>query len=123
MQAVMNGPIVRPRFQVEKLVGKLTRTIFRYKKKKIGDKYTNERVEERKEVPAGFLVYTAKGDVFRVPSKAELKRLGFDQPAALIDMDSGDTVQNMQPNLKQLAMRHVSPHADIGLGSTTQGDE
>ena len=47
------------------------------------------------------MVYFPNGASIRVRTEAELKRLGFDKGADLVDMDSGDIVGNAgQTSLK-----------------------
>ena len=76
---------IKPRYEVHKLPGTATRT------------YCNPRKEggfdyEDKEVDAGFMVYFPNGASIRCWDGDHLKQLGFNEPASLVDMDSGDEV-------------------------------
>ena len=58
--------------------------------------------ETQVEVPYGYNVYFPAGHRIRVRTDAELKRLGFDKPAELIDEETGDVVgRTAQSTLKR----------------------
>jgi|TARA_Y100000310_G_scaffold263231_1_gene273293 hypothetical protein len=79
---------IKPRYEVHELEGTRMKTIASVRKEG-GFDY------EEVEVPAGYMVYFPSGSSIRL-SEAELKEQGFDKPAALIDMDSGDEVGMVQ---------------------------
>ncbi len=41
-------------------------------------------------------IFFPNGSSLRITDKKELERLGFDRPAALVNMETGDVVGNMQ---------------------------
>lgn len=85
---------IKPRFEVERLEGKRTET----RHSRDNDKGVN--VSEEVEVDAGFMVYFPNGNSIRVADEEELRRLGFDQGAEFIDMNSGEPLQ-MQTSLRK----------------------
>jgi len=78
-------PQIKPQYIVQKLDGKRKRTIASPTEK--GGFDYNE-IEE----PAGYMVFFPSGSSIRVRTDDELKRLGFDSPANLVDMESGHVV-------------------------------
>lgn len=79
-----NGPRIVPAFTVQKLEGKVSRTMIKFDSK-------GQKKEEVVEVDAGYLVkFPAKGHSIRVRNAAELKRLGFDRTIPLVDDNSED---------------------------------
>ena len=48
------------------------------------------------EEPAGYMVFFPSGSSIRFRTDDELKRLGFDSPANLVDMESGEIVGSMK---------------------------
>ena len=91
---------IRPRYEVHKLEGKVEHEIFKMRvddEGKPSGGFESEVVDE----DAGWMVYFPSGSSIRVRNEEELKRLGFDKSADLVDMDSGDVVGNTgQTSLK-----------------------
>lgn len=85
----------KPRFQVRKLKGKRERTVMiPNMTENIDGKpisaggFTEKKIEE----PAGWMVFFPSGSSIYVHTEAEMKRLGFDQPAEIVDTATGDVV-------------------------------
>jgi hypothetical protein len=92
---------IKPRYEVEQLQG--TRTIMKYRRNMATG--MNEQYEV--EVPAGFFVYFPAGHSIRVDGAEELHRLGYDNPADLVDMENGDVVGQAAVSLKQQVQRRA----------------
>jgi hypothetical protein len=88
--AAPEQPRIRPAFTVQKLEGKVSRTIYDT------DPKTGKRTERSVEFDAGYLVTMYKGHSIRVLDDKHLKRLGFDKTIPLINND-GDEVGSI-PN-------------------------
>lgn len=82
-------PQIKPQYIVQKLNGKRKHTIASPAKK---GGFDYKEVEE----PAGYMVFFPSGSSIRVRTDDELKRLGFDSPANLVDMESGEIVGSMK---------------------------
>lgn len=83
-------PTIMPRYAVHPIEGKIEREIITFKSEKGKDGKTRQKMHrEVVEEPGGWIVYTARGDSFRVRSLAELKRLELDEPPEIVDMESG----------------------------------
>ena len=85
---------IRPRFEVEKLAGKLDRTFARPKaddKGKLlgGFEYTTEKCD------AGWMVYFPSGSSIHVWTEEEMERQGFLNDPHLVNMETGDDVGPM----------------------------
>jgi hypothetical protein len=76
---------IKPRYEVHKLEGDVEVTVF----VKNDD---GKLVKEQRTQPAGYMVYFPNGASIRVRTEEELKRLGFDIDAPLVDMVSGEVV-------------------------------
>ena len=94
---------IKPRYEVHKLEGTATRRIatpkvqLDDKGKVVLDKDGNSKLlggftYEDTEVDAGYMVYFPNGSSIRIWDEEELKRNGFDTPASLIDMETGEGV-------------------------------
>ena len=82
---------IRPRYEVHKLDGEVDHEIFKMRvddEGKPAGGFESKMVKE----DAGWMVYFPNGASIRVRTDEELKRLGFDKGADLVDMDSGDIV-------------------------------
>lgn len=93
---------VRPRYQVERLEGTVSRVVT-----KIVDGQF-QQVEQ--DEPAGFMVYLPGGGSIRARSEAHLRELGIDPTThpGLIDMESGDEVAQPQSlDLKQRSQSRI----------------
>tara|TARA_R100000008_G_C3579695_1_gene167628 strand:+ start:249 stop:608 length:360 start_codon:yes stop_codon:yes gene_type:complete len=84
---------IRPRYEVHKLDGEVDHEVFKMRVDDDGKPAGGFESEIVKE-DAGWMVYFPSGASIRVRTKEELKRLGFDKSADLVDMDSGDIVGN-----------------------------
>jgi hypothetical protein len=82
-------PQIKPQYIVQKLDGKRKRTVASPAKK---GGFDYKEVEE----PAGYMVFFPSGSSIRIRTDDELKRLGFDSPANLVDMESGEVVGSMK---------------------------
>lgn len=82
-----------PAFTVQKLEGKVERTLIKFDAK-------GKRYEDIVKVDAGYLVsFPTKGHSIRVKDAAELKRLGFDQTIPLVDANNDeDEIEGYIPN-------------------------
>jgi hypothetical protein len=85
----------KPRFQVRKLTGKHTRTILKPLMTKDNDGkpvsaggFSEKEIEEN----AGWMISFPTGSSIYVHTKAEMKRLGFDKPADIVDTETGEVV-------------------------------
>lgn len=99
----MNAPKqnVKPRYEVHKLEGTSIRRIAKPlvkvddKGKPVLDKDGNSKLlggfEYRNEkVDAGWMVYFPSGSSSQIWTKEEMERQGFDIPATLVNMETGD---------------------------------
>ena len=82
-------PQIKPQYIVQKLDGKRKRTVAAPSKK---GGFDYKEIEE----PAGYMVFFPSGSSIRVRTDDELQRLGFDSPANLVDMESGEIVGSMK---------------------------
>lgn len=101
MSVMIASPEARrivPAFTVEKLDGKVERTIIAFDKE--GKKY-----DKTVSVDAGYMVkFPVKGHSIRVKDAAELKRLGFDKTIPLVDANSeNDDIVGTIPNSVRVA--------------------
>ena len=96
----MNQQNIKPRYEVEAVDEMVTETHF------IRKDGRNE--EKQVKVPYGYNVYFPAGHSIRVRTDEELKRLGFDRPAELIDEETGDVVgTTQQMSLKRNVQRRA----------------
>ena len=95
---MINMQNVRPKYEVETLEGTVTEDYYER------DMEKGMNVKKTREVPAGFMVYFPNGNSIRVRDEEELERLGFNDEAYFIDMESGEEVQ-MQTSLKKKVQR------------------
>jgi hypothetical protein len=82
---------IRPRYEVHKMDGKVEHEIFKMRVDDNGKPaggFESHIIKEN----AGWMVYFPSGASIRVRNEDELKRLGFDRNADLVDMDNGDIV-------------------------------
>tara|TARA_R100001594_G_scaffold22817_1_gene44311 strand:- start:6393 stop:6731 length:339 start_codon:yes stop_codon:yes gene_type:complete len=96
-------PNVKPAYIVQRIEGKVKHTTAKPKETG-GFDYTE------KQEPGGYMVYLPNGDSLRVRTDGELQRLGFDSPANLVDMDSGEVVGSMS-NMSFQHMTTLLPDA------------
>ena len=108
---------VKPRYEVEAVDEMVTETHV------IRDDGRN--IEKEVEVPYGFNVYFPAGHSIRVRTEAELKRLGFDLPADLIDEDGEVVGSTASTSLKKHVLRRAGAskrRADTTAVDANQGD-
>ena len=114
---------IRPRYEVHKLEGKVEHEIFKMRvddEGKPSGGFESEIVKE----DAGWMVYFPNGASIRVRDEPELKRLGFDKSADLVDMDSGDVVGNTgQTSLKSRSEQLTSRGRKTRPSSTQTADD
>ena len=112
----------RPQFMVEKLKGTYKRLVHSWKPKldtkgkpmqNEKGKTIMERAKEEVDTPAGFMVYTSKGDTLHVTTYEELKRLGFHTDPSVVDMETGEVIENPVMNLKSHAIRRAGVSHDF----------
>lgn len=84
---------LKRRYEVEKLEGTVEREVIKIGK---GGAFVKSMVKE----PAGFMVYFPSGASIRVKDEEELARQGFDKPATVVDMDSGENMGTAPGSLK-----------------------
>jgi hypothetical protein len=91
---------IKPRYEVETVNETVIETHF--------VREDDRNVEKKVEVPYGYNVYFPAGHSIRVRTNDELRRLGFDVPAELIDEDTGDVVGTTRSaSLKQNVQRRA----------------
>ncbi len=113
---------IRPAYEVEKLRGKRKRVYHsvRFKTVEAGfdeegnavTKKMPEAIQHEKEVDAGYIVYTAKGDAIHVWDRDDLIKYGIrpeDGQGPLVDMVSGEMVEVQKPlSLKERVMLNAA---------------
>lgn len=106
----MTQPDIKPAFQVEKLSGEIEVQTIGYDviKREGSDKVFRRRRVSMRTIPAGYMVYIPKGDSIHVTSEDEMRRLGFLEQPALVDMESGDAVLPPSMDLKKNVDARVS---------------
>lgn len=112
----MDNRDIRPKFEVEKLEGKWTRTVLRMPTKEEADEGITGFISEEQEVDAGYMVYLPSGSSIHVKDEATLARLGFDQDVALIDMETGDEVGStgsLKRRSEQKTNRSRTTHSSV----------
>lgn len=76
---------LRRQFETEVLEGEVNQQVI--------EKHTSAGFEYKTvKQDAGYMVYFPKGHSIRIRTEAELKRLGFDRGAQLVDMETGEVV-------------------------------
>lgn len=85
----MTDTEIKPRFEVHPLDEEVDRE--KYVKDKDG-KFIKKTFKE----PGGFMVYFPNGASMRVRTQEELVRLGFAEPAPLVDMTTGEIIPQPQ---------------------------
>jgi len=90
---------IKPAYEVHPYSGVTTRNVCRI------DKKTRQVVCEEVEDTGGYMVYFPKGHSIRVRDDEELAALGFDKPAKLIDMETGDETGQIAENLLKRSER------------------
>lgn len=90
---------IKPAYEVHPFSGETIRRIFEFDKEK--------RVIVSKDVTAegGYMIYFPKGHSIRAFDDKHLAELGFDKPAKLIDMETGDETGEGHGSLKTRSRR------------------
>ena len=85
---------IKPAYEVHPFSGVTTRKVYEFDAEK--------RVIVSKEVEAkgGYMIYFPKGHSIRAFDEKHLAELGFDKPAKLIDMETGDEAGEAHGSLK-----------------------
>lgn len=94
IQAQIN---IKPRFEVEPIKSE---TFSRRIAKHDGKTFSYATKTDK----GGYMVYFPQGHSIHVTTDAELKRLGFDRDAPLVDMQSGEEV-GTRTSLKERSVR------------------
>lgn len=103
-----NAQRVVPAFEVHELKGDVETTVVKFVREKLGEGRDAKTVMRRKvtkvKKPAGWMVYTAKGDSIRVRTKEDMEHLGFMSAPPLVDMETGDEI----PSAGTVSLRGLS---------------
>jgi hypothetical protein len=85
---------LKPRFQVKKVEGTFIKKVAYYEviENEEGVKIGKRLTYKDKECDRGWMVYFPNGASIHIATEAELKRMGYDKSASLVDMESGDEV-------------------------------
>lgn len=100
------NPTILPAYEVEKLEGTFRKQFVTPVREEVtklnGDKVYKQRLEyEYKEVERGWMVFFPNKNAIHIETEEEMKRLGFDTPPDLVNMETGDiVVPGMQTSLK-----------------------
>jgi hypothetical protein len=107
---------IKPRYEVERVDEMVTETHF---------KRENDRnVEHKVEVPYGYNVYFPAGHSMRVRTDEDMRHLGFDRPADLVDEDTGDVVgTTQQHSLKRNVQRRSGASKRSASTSTVDANQ
>jgi hypothetical protein len=108
-------PDIKPKYEVHKLPGKTTRT-YASPSEKGGFEY------EDKEVDSGYMVYFPNGSSIRCWDDKHLEQLGFNEPAALIDMESGDEMGVAHPGVLKARSEQKTSRGRGSHGLNLEGD-
>ncbi len=83
---------IKPEYEVHPFTGVTTRRVYEFNEEK--------RIIEGKDVEAkgGYMIYFPKGHSIRAFDDKHLAALGFDKPAKLIDMETGDEAGEVDHN-------------------------
>lgn len=115
---------IKPRYQVKKLDGTYLKNIALYVPvlDEEGNK-TGRRLEyEEREVPRGWMVYFPNGASIHIESEAELKRMGYNKPPTLVDLDTGDDVDDgSSHDLEQDVERKTRPTRHSNASASKKG--
>ena len=98
---------IKPRFEVEKLEGKLNRTVVRPKmddKGRLLGGFNSEEIEQ----DAGWMVYFPSGSSIHVWTKDEMARQGFLSDPHLVNMETGDDAGPMANTSLKATSEQVS---------------
>lgn len=115
----MQNQNIKPRYEVEAVDETVIETHY--------VREDGRNVEKEVEVPYGFNVYFPAGHSIRVRTDEELRRLGFDSPAELIDEETGDVVgstaqQTLKRNVQHRAAASKRRKAHTTAVDANQGE-
>ena len=105
---------IKPRYEVEFVDETVTETHYVRK--------DGRNEETQVEVPYGYNVYFPAGHSIRVRTDAELKRLGFDKPAELVDEETGDVVGSTAQSTLKRNVQHRAAASSRRKAHTTEVD-
>lgn len=105
---------IKPRYEVEHVDEMVTETHV--------VRENDRNVEKKVEVPYGYNVYFPAGHSMRVRDDAELKRLGFDKPAELINEETGDVVGTTADHGLKKGVQHRAAASKRRKAHTTSVD-
>ena len=91
----MTQQVIKPRYQTKKLDGTFTKRCAVYVAvlDEDGNKTSQRRLEYvEKEMDKGWMVFFPNGSSIHIATESELKRMGYDRPSHLVDMETGDIV-------------------------------
>lgn len=86
---------VRPAYEVHPFHGTTTKMKCTFNKETRAIEYNEVETE------GGFMVYFPKGHSIRLEDEAALKAHGFDLPAAMVDLETGDEVGVSNDSLRR----------------------
>lgn len=92
---------LRPKYEVVPQEGTRIERQYVYEEQDVKGKKILVRVEREVEIPAGYMLYTARGDSVRV-SEADLRRLGID-PRSLAPLINDEGEEVAVPSLARIA--------------------
>ncbi len=95
---------IKPQYIVQKIEGTVPHTTAKVDQKSKDGGFVYVTADE----PGGWMVFFPSGSSIRVRTDDELVRLGFDSPANLIDMDTGEVVGPM-PDMSFQTMTSYLP--------------
>ena len=90
---------IKPAYEVHPFTGVTSRNIAEFDKKKRSVVYKSVDAE------GGYMIYFPKGHSIRAFDDDHLAELGFDKPAKLIDMETGDETGEAHGSLRQHSQR------------------
>lgn len=105
---------IKPTYEVHPFNGTTTRNVCTI------DEKTRQVVCKDEPDSGGYIVYFPKGHSIRVRDDEELAVLGFDKPAKLIDMETGDETGTVPENLKVRSTR-MTRRTKSGENATEKG--
>jgi len=91
--------VIKPAYEVHPFSGTTKRRVYGF------DKKSRQLTVEEVDAEGGYMVYFPKGHSIRVFDDEHLKVLGFDQPAKLIDMETGEESGEAHGSLRQHSRR------------------
>lgn len=104
---------VTPRFEIEELQGKRKKTVAKPKVDDDGKLIGGFDYEEI-EVDAGWMVYFPHGASIHIWTRSEMERQGFLKHAGLINLETGDAVEETKPvSLKEKSKQITASKSEL----------